>query len=133
MTSKYENFFNSIERYDGFSDVEISLSCWDSDLNQIQIADFSKNCIPNTTKKPITVCIDNDRDLDQLQSILFNQYSDLKSSEYPNIDISGFEYESKMAGFVACHQYDSVYSIVPIIEFFGRDAEIIISAITLLS
>jgi hypothetical protein len=133
MISKYKTFYDSIERYDGFSDVEVSLSFWDCDINRVEINDFSKKCIPAITRKPITVCIDSDESLDDILKMLISGYSDLNSEEYPNIDISGFEYTSNMAGFVACHMSNNFYSIVPIVEFFGRDAEIIISTITLLS
>lgn len=118
--------------YDGFSDVETRIHYWNIDFDEVKSYDFSDLCILNVAKALSCELEDLD-DLENLIKFLSINYSDINQDEYPNIADQGFEYNSKLAGFIACHQFGTKFAIIPIIELSGKDAEIINSAIALIS
>lgn len=133
IEAKFNQFYEVVSAYDGFSDTEMAVHFWTMDLDEVPIEYFSDKCIFNVTTVAPMVKINNCFDLEHTIQTLILEYSDINSKEYPSIPKHEFVYSSKMAGFIACHQYSNQFSIIPIIELSGQDAEVMISAIKLVS
>lgn len=133
MTDQYDIFTNIMSKYDGFSDVEVKIHFWTTDLKPVDMTYFSNNCILSLTNVALTFDIKDQEALAEVIRFLKDNYSMIRADQYPSIARYEFDYKCEMAGFAARHNYGSRYSIIPINELSGPDAESVISTITLIS
>lgn len=133
-----DDFYLTISAFDGFSDTEYpNLSFWDNQLNRKKIKDFSPLCLSNSPADGLYMSIRKPaelyQDVELMMETLFQEHSDLNAIRFAEYTKGDFEYQSRLVGFYVCNTMMVRYLIFPIIELSGRDAEVINSAITLLS
>lgn len=131
---KIMDFIVSMREYDGFSDVNFPAArFWDLNLDEKKDSDFSFNCIFNLAEKPIVAKVETvDHFLDLMDDLKTN-FSDLNATDFPEYTKGDFDFQSRLVGFVACAQFNHIWSIIPIIELSGPDATSIVTAMALVS
>ncbi len=131
---KVEEFMASMNSYDGFSDVNYpAVRLWDMNLDEKEESDFSFTCIYNVANQTIPARMETVEDFYILMDRLKANFSELNSDDFPECTKGHVDFRSRLVGFVACAQFNHIWSILPIVELTGPDAESIVIAMALVS
>lgn len=133
MTFKFDRFKSAMDNEWRIFKDSPKIKFWTLDVYEIGRNYFTNNAIYGLTRKALQWYIEDEEDLLKAIEQLKIDYSDIRLDEYPTIADQGFEYKSNLAGFAACQTYTYDFLIVPVLELSGKDAEIICSAIALIS
>lgn len=132
--NKILDFLATMSAYDGFSDINHpKVRLWDLELNEKTENDFSYYCVLNIKDNAPLCHIETVNDYYEFIKTLKLHYSDLSSTDYPEYTKGDFEFQSRLVGFAICFIFNNKYSVIPIIELSGLDAESIVTAMMLVS
>lgn len=128
------NFFHDIYLDDLQDPFNPLISFWDLDLNFRKITDFSNKCVINSPA-PLTLNLDKNSASQIIGLIedLKKYHSELNYQMYSSIIDSKFHYKTDLVGFSIANQIGSMFSVLPIVEISGEDADSINNAILLIT
>lgn len=128
------DFFHTVYLNNTDSSPNPSITFWDLSLEQKEINEFSKYCLANAPAPLAWRMEKNDIiQANDLINALKIYHKELNYEMYSFIIDANFQYETELVGFGIANQLGSMFSILPIVEISGRDADSINNAILLVT
>lgn len=128
------DFFHSVYLDNDHNSYDPSITFWNLELEQRNFSSFSKFCLVNSPS-PLILNLEKNN-VDQVNGLINElkiYHGELNYEMYSIIIDSGLQYNADLVGFGIANQIGTMFSILPIIEISGQDADTINNLILLVS